>query len=67
MGDEDEVADLRVFANLEEKKMSKRNSLKVSDKGIIEITEPTVTQDVTFLRAKAFNSPLSPSKLKIIK
>lgn len=47
--------------------MSKHSSFRTSDKEIIEVTQPTVTQDITFLKAKDFNKPLSPSNLKIIK
>ena len=32
----------------------------------IENTEPTVTQDMTYLKIKAFNEPLPPTELKIL-
>ena len=32
----------------------------------IENTEPTVTQDLTYLKIKAFNEPLPPTELKIL-
>ena len=57
---------MRVFSNLEEKQMSRKASCKVSEKDIMEVTEPTVTQDLTYLKATAFNKPLAPSKLKIL-
>lgn len=46
--------------------MSKKSSMKVSLKDAMEPTEPTVTQDITFLKVKAFNEPLPPAKLKIL-
>lgn len=46
--------------------MSRIASCKVTENIIMEVTEPTVTQDLTYLKAAAFNKPLAPTKLKII-